>query len=119
MLRQGVFVNKYFDKDYNFLSKENDPVTKSYYLKPIKFGDQPTHDLGTALGLKSVQSQEEYKKLNNFRDLLEKCLSLDPKNHTVSNIKENIFYLLYLYCITPDEALNHPFLNPTGSKKLI
>lgn len=54
MLRQGVFVNKYFDKDYNFLSKENDPVTKSYYLKPIKFGDQPTHDLGTALGLKSV-----------------------------------------------------------------
>lgn len=28
MLRKGIFITKYFDKDLNFLSKEVDPITK-------------------------------------------------------------------------------------------
>ena len=31
LLRKGAFVNKYFDKDFNFLSEEIDPVTNKTY----------------------------------------------------------------------------------------
>ena len=38
--------------------------------------------------------EEDSKTLNNFRDFLENCLALNPKNR-----------------LTPETAFQHPFLN--------
>ena len=47
-----------------------------------------------------IHLTNEYKKLMQFKDLLEKCLALDPKNR-----------------LSPEEALMHPFINIQAYKK--
>ncbi|EGR27102.1 serine threonine protein kinase, putative [Ichthyophthirius multifiliis] len=69
-------------------------VSKQKYILPIKFGDIPKNDINKLLlANKENVQQENQKKLTQFKDLLDKCLQLDPKNR-----------------ITPEEALKHPFL---------
>jgi len=100
ILKRGEFTTKYFDTQNNFLSKEMDPVTKQFYYKPIHIGEKPTRDLASLLSQVPLGTQpEEQKYFAHFRDFLEKCLALDPKNR-----------------ITPEEALAHPFLSSQTSK---
>ncbi|CAD8204940.1 unnamed protein product [Paramecium octaurelia] len=95
MLRRSALTSKYFDQHLNFKSREIDPITKQVILKPVLLGEKPTRTIGTLLKAKEQSlNAEDQKMLLQFKDLLQKCLQLDPKNR-----------------ITPEEALYHPFIN--------
>ncbi|CAD8155731.1 unnamed protein product [Paramecium pentaurelia] len=95
MLRRSALTSKYFDQHLNFKSREIDPITKQVILKPVLLGEKPTRTIGTLLKNKEQGlNAEDQKMLLQFKDLLEKCLQLDPKNR-----------------ITPEDALYHPFIN--------
>lgn len=55
--------------------------------------------LWKAAKIKGTFNNEDYKELEMFRDLLDKCLKLDPEER-----------------ITPNQALMHPFFRPVLSK---
>ncbi len=58
---------------------------------PTAIPNEPVEDLMTML--RAVNPQEEPKMLSNFKDFLERGLALDPHKR-----------------LTPEEALQHPFL---------
>ncbi|KAM3138802.1 hypothetical protein pb186bvf_009005 [Paramecium bursaria] len=95
ILKRSALVSKYFDQNYNFLNSERDPITKQIIQKPILLGEKPTRSLNFLLKDNNL-GPEEQKKLLHFKDLLDKCLQLDPKNR-----------------ITPEEAIRHPFISPS------
>ncbi len=64
-------------------------------MKPIPIGNKITRDIGTLLNAVEIElSEEDQKKLAQLKELLERCLTLDPNKR-----------------LTPDEALSHPFIN--------
>lgn len=89
MLRKGVFTAKHFDKNYNFIDRQIDPVSLQVVHKSVTIAQDRE-----LLALLKAKSKEDTKRLVIFKDFLERCLSLNPKSR-----------------ITPDEALKHPFLN--------
>ncbi|TVU48743.1 hypothetical protein EJB05_00014 [Eragrostis curvula] len=88
MLRKGAFTMQHFDQDLNFLSIEEDPVTKKAVrrvilnIKPKDIGSLITNFPG-----------EDPKMLATFKDLLDKIFVLDPEKR-----------------ITVSQALSHPFI---------
>lgn len=101
LLGRGTFIPKYFDQSQQFQSIEVDPITRKPYIKPTIFGDQPVRDMYQELcEANPPKSQEETKKLKSFKDLLDKCLALDPKCR-----------------LTPEDALLHPFIRTYSVKK--
>ncbi|EAR92852.2 cyclin-dependent kinase-like Serine/Threonine kinase family protein (macronuclear) [Tetrahymena thermophila SB210] len=105
MLQNGKYVEEYFDQNYNFKYTYVDKQTNQKYTTIITYGDIPKKDIYRLLQEnKDGINLENQKKLSQFKDFLDKCLQLDPKNR-----------------ITPEEALEHPFLklnttNPTKPK---
>ncbi|CAM8912839.1 unnamed protein product [Rhodiola kirilowii] len=88
MLRKGAFTEQHFDQDLNFLSLEDDPVSKKT-IKRVMMNIKPK-DVGSII---TGSAGEDPKMLTNFKDMLDKIFMLDPdKRMTVS------------------QALAHPFI---------
>jgi serine/threonine-protein kinase PRP4 len=68
-------------------------------VKAIPVPDKPSRDLAYLLNVNDGDYNIDKKALQNLKDLLEKCLSLDPSKR-----------------MTPEEALKHPFLAQFSSE---
>ncbi|KAK2614271.1 hypothetical protein N8I77_001117 [Diaporthe amygdali] len=94
LYRRGQLWQMHFDDIGNFVSQERDKVlgkTNIRILPVVK----PTRDLRTRLlAASSGMDESEAKHLNQFHDLLDRCLALNPDKR-----------------ITPAEALKHPFFH--------
>eukprot|EP00744_Colponema_vietnamica_P012485 GILI01017522.1.p1 GENE.GILI01017522.1~~GILI01017522.1.p1 ORF type:complete len:538 (-),score=135.14 GILI01017522.1:205-1656(-) len=100
LLRRGQFSSMHFDGNGDFVFVDTDPVSRKEFTRKIQFSN-PTKDLGSLLNSVSSGRKElvdEIKQRNLLRDLLEKCLALDP-----------------LKRIDPAAALQHPFFKPAGA----
>ena len=96
-IKKGIFSGDHFDIATNsFLSVEKDPVFKQTVVKDIPIGAFKPKDLGERLG---VDKQNPKKELLEFKDLLEKCLAVDPERR-----------------ISPEEALRHNFFKKSTKK---
>jgi serine/threonine-protein kinase PRP4 len=94
-LRKSQFGEQHFDETNAFLSVETDKSTGQNLVRKVML-HKPTLDLRSRLLPGSTTKQlrpSELKVMNQFVDLLERCLELDP----VKRIK-------------PKDALEHPFL---------
>lgn len=101
LLRKGMFVADKFRVDQNiFLSTEFDPISKQTFVKEIPIGSfKAGTGLSEKLGINANQNLggkegEKQKELFLFKDLLEKCLNIDPERR-----------------LTPMQALSHPFFS--------
>jgi serine/threonine-protein kinase PRP4 len=107
LLRKGSFVTDKFQPDQNlFLSTEFDPISKQMFVKEIPLGSfKPNGSvLGEKLGIYTNQQvtgkeAEKQKELFLFRDLLDRCLNLDPDRR-----------------LTAMQALSHPFFTKKAKK---
>ena len=68
-------------------------IIKKEYVKAITVNDKPIRDLGGLLNIYEGE-QADKKLLLSLKDLLDKCLCLDPAKR-----------------MTPEEALKHPFIS--------
>eukprot|EP01113_Clastostelium_recurvatum_P016281 TRINITY_DN1927_c0_g1_i2.p1 TRINITY_DN1927_c0_g1~~TRINITY_DN1927_c0_g1_i2.p1 ORF type:complete len:507 (+),score=161.55 TRINITY_DN1927_c0_g1_i2:2430-3950(+) len=97
MLRKATLRELHFDEDFYFLQKD---VTSTGLVSTKTVNvTQINKDLMNALvpsGNASKIPEADMRKIQQLRDLLDKCLSIDPAKR-----------------ITPDQALHHPFLRPT------
>ncbi|KAK7924766.1 serine threonine-protein kinase prp4 protein [Apiospora marii] len=92
LFKRGQLSHLHFDDMGNFVSVEHDKTLGKTTVRTMAIV-KPTRDLRTRLmaasgGMNDVESRE----LNQFVDLLERCLALNPDKR-----------------ITPLEALKHPF----------
>ncbi|KAI1279198.1 kinase-like domain-containing protein [Xylaria sp. FL0933] len=92
LYKRGEMSHLHFDEVGNFISAERDKALGKTTIRTLAIV-KPTRDLRTRLmaasgGMNDVESRD----LNNFIDLLERCLALNPDKR-----------------ITPSEALKHPF----------
>ncbi|CAH8610794.1 unnamed protein product [Heterobilharzia americana] len=87
-----MFRTQHFDEQCNFLYHEVDKVTQKEKTTVVR-NLQPTRDLMTDLIGQSKLSEPIFRKVTQFRDLLEKALMLDPTRR-----------------ISLNEALQHPFI---------
>ncbi|KAG0227929.1 U4/U6 small nuclear ribonucleoprotein prp4 [Actinomortierella wolfii] len=93
MVRKGQFSGQHFDEDCNFLSVEVEKVTKKDIVKTIQY-TKPVKDLRTRLlPYTSNMAPADVVRVNHFINLLEQMLHLNPDHR-----------------ITPQEALQHPFI---------
>jgi len=95
LLRRGAFRGKHFDDNFNYLQQDIDTVSQKPIVRVIS--DIRTRDLLGELippGAPKL-TDKEHKKVVELKDLLERCLTLDPAKR-----------------IQPKDALNHPFLLP-------
>ncbi len=96
MLKRAAFAPHYFDELGNFQSIEKDKLTGRDVPKILNIG-KPVKDLKMRLGGTGDDGRKmdegQMREVNLFRDLLEKCLELNPEKR-----------------VTPTEALKHPFV---------
>ncbi|KAF9948639.1 U4/U6 small nuclear ribonucleoprotein prp4 [Mortierella alpina] len=93
MIRKGDFYLNHFDEDCNFLSVEVEKVTQKDVIRKIQIS-KPTKDLKTRLmPYTTSMAPADVVQVNHFINLLERCLHLNPEHR-----------------ITPQEALQHPFI---------
>ncbi|KAG0215685.1 U4/U6 small nuclear ribonucleoprotein prp4 [Mortierella sp. GBA30] len=93
MIRKGEFYLEHFDEDCNFLSVEVEKVTQKDVIRKIQIS-KPTKDLKARLmPYTSSMAPADVVQVNHFVNLLERCLHLNPEHR-----------------ITPEEALQHPFI---------
>jgi serine/threonine-protein kinase PRP4 len=94
MIRRGKFFASHFDDDFNFLSHEIDKVTGRPVMRVVK-NVGPVETLkGKLQGLEGPSGSEGSILLNEFIDLLDRMLALNP-----------------LKRITPGDALRHRFFS--------
>lgn len=93
MLKKCKHYQQYFDSDFNFLYTYYDTHTKLNAVNKIQVAITQERELQGLLKRYS-RFDEDPKLLHAFRDFLEGCLALNPKNR-----------------LTPETALQHPFLN--------
>uniref|UniRef100_A0A7N0ZS22 Protein kinase domain-containing protein n=1 Tax=Kalanchoe fedtschenkoi TaxID=63787 RepID=A0A7N0ZS22_KALFE len=86
--RLGAFTERHFDQDLNFLSPEDDPVTKKT-IKRMIVNIKPK-DMGSII---TSAAGEDPKILTNFKDLLDKIFTLHSDER-----------------MTVSQALGHPFI---------
>ncbi|KAI0879395.1 kinase-like domain-containing protein [Hypoxylon argillaceum] len=92
LYKRGELSHLHFDELGNFISAEQDKALGKTTVRTLAIV-KPTRDLRTRLmaasgGMTDLESRD----LNNFVDLLERCLALNPDKR-----------------LTPSEALKHPF----------
>lgn len=96
MIKKASLGEMHFDESNNFLSIEKDRITGSDIVKTTIIS-KATRDLRSRImPSSSVQAKmgvDELKQMQQFVDLLDKCLMLDPVRR-----------------ISPREALLHPFV---------
>lgn len=93
-IRKGVpeIRDQHFDIDNNFVSIEIDKQTKKPFMRTLESINSSPDFLMRALR-KVNKHPEDLRKVQQFKDLLDKMLVLDPERR-----------------ITPKEALSHPFI---------
>ncbi|KAF2965004.1 hypothetical protein GQX73_g8588 [Xylaria multiplex] len=92
LYKRGEMSHLHFDDVGNFISAERDKALGKTTIRTLAIV-KPTRDLRTRLMAASGgMTDGESRDLNNFIDLLERCLTLNPDKR-----------------ITPSEALKHPF----------
>ncbi|GAP86020.1 putative CMGC DYRK PRP4 protein kinase [Rosellinia necatrix] len=92
LYKRGELSHLHFDEAGNFISAERDKALGKTTIRTLTIV-KPTRDLRTRLMAASGgMNDTESRDLNNFVDLLERCLALNPDKR-----------------ITPSEALKHPF----------
>lgn len=100
MIKKAQLGAMHFDENNQFLSAETDRITGADVVKTVVIS-KATRDLRSRLmPSSSVQAKmgvDELKQLQQFVDLLDKCMMLDPVRR-----------------ISPREALLHPFV--TGQR---
>ncbi|KAF9953607.1 U4/U6 small nuclear ribonucleoprotein prp4 [Mortierella alpina] len=93
MIRKGDFYLNHFDEDCNFLSVEVEKVTQKDVIRKIQIS-KPTKDLKARLmPYTTHMAPADVVQVNHFINLLDRCLHLNPEHR-----------------ITPQEALQHPFI---------
>ncbi len=96
MIKKAQLGAMHFDENNNFLSAEKDRITGADVVKTVVIS-KATKDLRSRLmPSSSVQARmgvDELRQLQQFVDLLDKCMMLDPVRR-----------------ISPREALLHPFV---------
>ncbi|CDJ40988.1 membrane-attack complex / perforin domain-containing protein, putative [Eimeria tenella] len=103
LIRAGQLAHLHFNQDLEFVFKDKDPFSKREVPKVLR-DLRPCRSVTEALlerqpcWLKGNSPKANFvrKKLKQFGDLIEKCLILDPQKR-----------------LTPDEALQHPFVKET------
>jgi serine/threonine protein kinase len=93
MLKKCLHVDRYFDQEFSFLQEFYDPNTKNNAVKKMQISITPERELLNLLR-KHERFTEDPRRLASFRDFLEGCLALNPKNR-----------------FSPEQAFQHPFLN--------
>ena len=89
--RKGMFKDSHFDPQMNFLYTEVDKFTEKEKIRSItSFHSKDL--LSTLMGSQRLD-EKRAKKVTQLRDLLEKCLMLDPSKR-----------------LTINQALVHPFI---------
>jgi serine/threonine-protein kinase PRP4 len=78
MLKKGVFTHKHFDNNYVFLYRQIDPISKQIFIKPLNVTITSQRELLNLLKQKS--GNIEHKRLVQFKDFIEQCIILNPKN---------------------------------------
>lgn len=102
LYKRGQLSSVHFDEQGQFISVERDKVLNKTTVRTLPMV-KPTRDLRTRiLAASSGLSDAESRELNQFIDLLEHCLTLNPDKR-----------------IKPAEALRHPFFTSrsTGTKR--
>jgi len=102
--RKGHFWPRHFDSQGDFTENKVDPVTEFTIKLTHRFTDQATNDITSILdprdSFKRGFSEQERTKFKQFKDLLLKMMNMDPAKR-----------------ITPEQALQHPFLTRKQKKK--
>eukprot|EP01135_Chromosphaera_perkinsii_P002421 Nk52_evm27s223 gene=Nk52_evmTU27s223 len=92
MIKKGQNANMLFDENNNFIGRHVDPITGQETIKLFPF-HKPSKDLLNLLTAGATLDYTEMEQIRSLRDLLDKCLTLDPAKR-----------------ISPDDALKHPFI---------
>ncbi|XP_055334548.1 serine/threonine-protein kinase PRP4 homolog [Paramacrobiotus metropolitanus] len=92
VIRKGTLREAHFDSNGNFLYADLDLVTQKEKIRVVT-NIQPTIDLLKELVGSQHLPEDQYKKVSQLRDLLDKMLGLDP-----------------LKRISLSDALSHPFI---------
>jgi len=90
MMKKSLFWREYFDDNLSFQERKIDPVTGKEYIHPFTV-NEPTRDIKAEL--LAGQHKEDFPKVYQLHDLLQKALTLDPSKR-----------------LTVEEAFKHPFL---------
>ncbi|KAI9821361.1 MAG: U4/U6 small nuclear ribonucleoprotein prp4 [Thelocarpon impressellum] len=94
MLRRAHFAGLHFDDLLNFRSVEKDKLTSKDIVRILPL-TKPTRDLkARLLATAKGMDDAEVKELQQFADLLDRCLALNPEKRC-----------------SPSEALRHPFIS--------
>eukprot|EP00045_Choanoeca_perplexa_P011571 m.123462 g.123462 ORF g.123462 m.123462 type:complete len:139 (+) comp15679_c0_seq1:1803-2219(+) len=91
-LKKGQFKDEHFADDGKFKFEEVDKITKKVKISMLSLA-KPSKDLKSLLLRNHKLSADEEVHFNNFRDLLEKMLMVDPDKR-----------------ISAKDALKHPFI---------
>ncbi len=94
MIKRGKYSSEYFNEQVEFLSQDLDPITRKIYVKETKVPNEPTKDLLSMIKAVNINNSDDNQSLNDFKDFVEKCLTLDPKKR-----------------FSPHEALLHRFID--------
>ncbi|KAL1131105.1 hypothetical protein AAG570_012342 [Ranatra chinensis] len=92
LIRKGAFKDQHFDGNCNFLSHEIDKVTEREKVV-VMTTILPTRDLHTELVGNQHLPEDQARKVNQLKDLLERVLMLDSSKRIALN-----------------QALTHPFI---------
>ncbi|KAL5021178.1 hypothetical protein ScPMuIL_000333 [Solemya velum] len=92
MIRKGFFKDQHFDSSYNFLYQEVDKVTHREKVT-VHSTISASRDLQSELIGYQRLPEDQYRKVTQLKDLLEKVLMLDPSKR-----------------ISINQALAHPFI---------
>ncbi|EFX79147.1 hypothetical protein DAPPUDRAFT_52632 [Daphnia pulex] len=92
LIRKGAFKDQHFDSSFNFLSREVDKLTEREKVV-IMSTVNPIRDLQNELIGGQHLPDDQYRKVLQLRDMLDKFLMLDPTKR-----------------LTIHQALTHPFV---------
>ncbi|KAK4002934.1 hypothetical protein OUZ56_004726 [Daphnia magna] len=92
LIRKGAFKDQHFDSSFNFLSREVDKLTEREKVVVMSTVN-PIRDLQNELIGGQHLPDDQYRKVLQLRDMLDKFLMLDPTKR-----------------LTIHQALTHPFV---------
>ncbi|XP_068693758.1 serine/threonine-protein kinase PRP4 homolog [Montipora foliosa] len=99
MVRKGALRDQHFDENCNFLYQEVDKVTQRAKITVLGAINPNKEVVESLLGYKRL-NEEHKRKVMQLKDLLDKCLMLDPAKR-----------------ISLNQALSHPFITEKVSQQ--